>query len=57
MARKNNCPQIEQSRRTENNDVRDLQQFLDSRFANATTSALRSQWHVPWPMAYAIGFL
>jgi len=45
---------IEKNRK---NNVRDLQQFLDSRFANATTSDLRSQWHMPWPMAYAIGFL
>ena len=47
MDRKNNCPRIEQSRRTENNNVRDLQQFLDSRFANETISDLRSQWHMP----------
>jgi len=47
MVRQNNWPRIEQSRRTENNDVRDLQQLLDSRFANATTGDLRSQWHMP----------
>ena len=43
MVRKNNCPRIEQSRRTEGNNVSDLHQFLKSRFANATTGDLRSQ--------------
>jgi len=48
MVRKNYCPRIEQSRSTENNNVCDLQQFLKSRFANATTWIIcrsRSQWN------------
>ena len=35
----------------------DLQQFLDSRFANATTSDLRSQWLTVRVKLLAIGFL
>jgi len=57
IVRKNNCLRIEQSRRTENNNVSDVQQFLKSRFANATTGDLRSQWHKVRTRLYAIGVL